>query len=243
MNTISIFHKTWAFTSSQSDTPLIRTGCIGPWFVVTFTADKSANEKFAAMTCIDDKTQVESIKVIFDKFSEHSIPLKDVKVVILGGWRTHAGSVKWSSKIVTQIKNAGIINVDTTRIFSKNESEYPTNSHHFGALVDARDGKTYVSKELIRELEREQWDQFEIYDRVYGIDAVDIPIFEIKPIIDVAAAREKTYEIRQRKFKTGCDDYDDFNTIPIPKQIHIPSSYITLQRDETSPNPTRCLLQ
>jgi len=184
MNTINIFQKNWAFTSAESEKPQIKTGSFGPCYIVTF-----ASSKFAAMAHIDDTTQVESIKVIFDKFSENSIAIKNIKVVILGGWKDYPESFKWGNKIITQIKEAGFEKISTKNMFKKalltiahqDISVSKSLSHHLGALVDARNGKTFLMKEFDEKIEQEQSNQMKLFIQKYGIVLmnIEIPISQV----------------------------------------------------------------
>ncbi|MGB7127834.1 MAG: hypothetical protein WBD50_01920 [Candidatus Rhabdochlamydia sp.] len=177
--TITIFQKNWAFTSAESEKPQIKTGAFGPCYVVTFTSTG-----FAAMAHIDDTTQVESIKAIFDEFLKNSIAVKDIKVVILGGWKSHPESFKWGNKIITQIKDDGFENISTKNMFKKDQvtiahqniSISKSLSHHLGALVDAKEGKTYLLKVFDSEIEQEQFKQMKLFANKYGRDLMDVEI-------------------------------------------------------------------
>jgi len=186
MHSINIFQKNWAFTSAENAKPQIKTGSFGPCYVVTFTS-----QKFAAMAHIDDMTQVDSIEIIFNKFSENSIELKDVKVIILGGWKAHPESFKWGNKIVEKIKTAGFKNISDKNMFSKkcltllqqmqdiSGPELPT-YFHFGALVDATNGKTFLLKEPDGDLDNEQTRQMEEFVNKYGYTMnEELPISQI----------------------------------------------------------------
>jgi hypothetical protein len=178
MNSIQIFQKSWAFTSADAEKPQITTGSFGPCYVVTF-----ASEGFAAMAHIDDCTEVKSMKVIFDKFLENSVELKNIKVIILGGWKEYPESSKWGKKVVKKIKKAGFENVSTKGMYSKKgltpfqqmvgitPPELP-NYYHFGALVNAKTGKTFLVKEANQALEDEQLNQTEQFIKEYGPDKV-----------------------------------------------------------------------
>lgn len=184
MNSIQIFQKNWAFTSADAQKTQITTGSFGPCYVVTF-----ANEGFAAMAHIDDGTEVKSMKVIFDKFLENSVELKNVKVIILGGWKEYPESFKWGGKVVKRIKKAGFENVSTKNMYSKKTltifqemtgitpSEVP-NHYHFGALVNAKTGKTFLMKEKKQGLDDEQEAKFKQFIKEYGPDAV-VPLSQV----------------------------------------------------------------
>lgn len=173
---ISIFQKNWAFTSSDSEKPQIKTGGFGPCYVVTFTSGK-----FAAMAHIDDTTNVDSMTSIFDKFIENSVSLKDVKVIVLGGWQEHPKSFTWGTKIVKKINEAGFENVSTKNMYSKkaltifqhmcgiSQSDAP-NYYHSGALVDSRTGKTSLIKEISLSTEEEQLRQTKEFVLKYSSD-------------------------------------------------------------------------
>lgn len=126
-NSIQIFQKNWAFTTADAEKPQITTGGFGPCYVVTF-----ASEGFAAMAHIDDGTEVKSMKVIFDKFLENSVELKNIKVIILGGWKDFPESFKWGGKIVKRIKKAGFETVSTKNMYSKkNLNSLPGNDRDY----------------------------------------------------------------------------------------------------------------
>jgi hypothetical protein len=175
-NSINIFQKNWAFTSSDSESPQIKTGNFGPCYVVTFTSGK-----FAAMAHIDDSTNVDSITSIFDKFLENSVSLKDVKVIVLGGWKEHPESCRWGGKIVTKINESGFENISTKNMYSKealtvfqqmqgiSESDIPKH-YHLGALVDSSNGKTFLVKEFSLALEQEQLKQTREFAEKYSFD-------------------------------------------------------------------------
>lgn len=172
-NTINIFQKNWAFTSSDSESTKIKTGSFGPCYVVTFTSGK-----YAAMAHIDDTTNVNSITAIFGKFLENAVSLKDVKVIVLGGWKNHPESFNWGERIVTKINEAGFENISTKNMHSKKAltpvqqmqgiSESDTHEYyHFGALVDSSNGKTFILHELSPELEQEQNKQMNDFAEKY----------------------------------------------------------------------------
>lgn len=157
INAINVYQKNWAFTSADSDSPKIITSSFGPCYVVTFTSGK-----FAAMTHIDDTTDVDSITTIFKKFKNNSIDLKDVNVTILGGWKEHPSSFLWGQKILKIIKESGFekINVDlmhTKKTLTQKlvASEIPL-YFYWGALVDSSNGKTTIINERLPKLEQEQ---------------------------------------------------------------------------------------
>jgi hypothetical protein len=175
-SSINIFQKNWAFTSSDSESPQIKTGSFGPCYVVTF-----ASGKFAAMAHIDDNTNVDSLTSVFDKFVENSIAFKDVKVIVLGGWREHSESFKWGEKIVKKIKESGFENINTKNMYLKKtltifqqrqgipKSDIPK-YYHLGALVDSSNGKTFILKECSPSLEEEQLRQTKEFAQKYSFD-------------------------------------------------------------------------
>ncbi|MDP1607896.1 MAG: hypothetical protein Q8L98_01120 [Chlamydiales bacterium] len=186
MNSINIFQKNWAFTSSDSKKPQIKTGSFGPCYVVTF-----ASSKFAAVAHIDDTTNVDSIACIFHKFIEHSIPLKDVKVIVLGGWKRHPESFKWGIKIQEKIKEFGCKEVSTKNMYSK---ETPTifqqmgeilmsevsRYYHLGVLVDSSNGKTFLLNEISPSLEEEQLKQTQEFAKKYSSDSsLEVPLTQV----------------------------------------------------------------
>lgn len=174
MNTINIFQKNWAFTSSDSESPQIKTGSFGPCYVVTFTSGK-----FAAMAHIDDTTNVDSITSIFNKFLENSVSLKDVRVIVLGGWKEHQESFKWGKKIVTKINESGFENISTKNMYSKKALTYSQQIqgisksdvpryYHLGALVDSSNGQTYLLTKVSPALEQEQDRQINEFLKKYS---------------------------------------------------------------------------
>lgn len=180
-NTINIYQKNWAFTTSDSDRTQIKTGSFGPCYVVTFTSGK-----FAAMAHIDDTTNVDSITAIFDKFKENSVALADVKVTILGGWEEHPESFKWGLKIVKKITGSGFENLNVKKMHSTRaipiaqqiqgitKSEL-FNHYHLGALVDAVTGKTFILKEYSDLLDQEQMRKNQKFAEEYGL-ALDVEL-------------------------------------------------------------------
>ncbi|PJD98273.1 MAG: hypothetical protein CK425_00920 [Parachlamydia sp.] len=183
-NSIQIFQKNWAFTSADAQKTQITTGSFGPCYVVTF-----ASKGFAAMAHIDDNTEVKSMKVIFNKFLENSVELKNVKVIILGGWKDFPESFKWGKKVVKRINKAGFETVSTKNMYSKKTltvfqemigitpAEVP-NHYHFGALIDAKTGKTFLMKERKLGLDEEQDARVKQFIGEYGPDAV-VPLSQI----------------------------------------------------------------
>ena len=170
--TINIFQKNWAFTSSNSDKPQIKTGSFGPCYVVTFTSGP-----FASMAHLDTTTKVESLSLIFDKFKENSVSPRDVKVVIIGGWKENTESFKWGEKIVAKIMEAGFEKVSTKNMYLKKalatlgrvQKILLHNYYHFGALVDATSGKTFLLKELSTSIDKEQVRQSkEFYEKHFS---------------------------------------------------------------------------
>ncbi len=144
--------------------------------MVTFTSGK-----FAAMAHIDDNTNVDSITAIFDKFLENSVSLKDVKVIVLGGWEEHPESFKWGKRIVTKINESGFENISTKNMYSKkaltvfqqmqgiSKSDVPKH-YHLGALVDSSNGRTFLLKEFSPALEQEQLEQTREFAEKYSSD-------------------------------------------------------------------------
>lgn len=185
-NTINIFQKNWAFTSSDSESPQIKTGSFGPCYVVTFTSGK-----FAAMAHIDDNVNVDSITAIFDKFLENSVSLKDVKVIVLGGWREYQMSFEWGKRIVNKIINSGFEDVSLKNMYSKkgitvfqqnngvSESDAPKH-YHFGALVDSSNGKTFILHEVSQVLTEEQFRQLDEFAKRYSSNSsVEVPLTQV----------------------------------------------------------------
>ena len=157
MTAINVFQRNWAFTDKDSDKPLIRTGRFGPCCVATFTA-----ERYAALTHIDAVTDFDSITVIFKAFIDRDVKLKDVKVIVLGGWGDNEISTFSCTIVVQKIFAAGFQNVSTKNMFTKKsapkdflESDAPL-YYHFGAQVDARSGTTFILKKRDLDLSIEQ---------------------------------------------------------------------------------------
>jgi uncharacterized protein YggL (DUF469 family) len=155
---IPIFQKNWAFTSSDSKQTQIITGAFGPCYVVSFTSGK-----FAAMAHIDDTTNIDSMQAIFNKFIENSVSLKDVKVVIVGGWKENGESFNWGSMIVNKILTSGfekekvsIKNMFSKKILTQISASDLSDSYHLGAMVDSKTGKTFILKERNKDLDDKQ---------------------------------------------------------------------------------------
>lgn len=151
MNSMVVFQKEWAFTSSESSKPIIRTGAFGPCHVVTFTSGK-----FAALAHIDEFTYIGSIQTILDRFLKNSIQPKNIKVTIMGGWKKDEISRFWGKKIFSYILKYPFKEINVSQLFRKKErsdseyfvelSEKETSEYYFlGALVDSTTGKTFVS--------------------------------------------------------------------------------------------------
>jgi Protein N-terminal asparagine amidohydrolase len=183
---ITVYQKNWAFTSADARKAKIKTGSFGPCFVVTLTSGK-----FSAMAHIDDNTKVDSIQNVFNKFIENSVPLKDVKATIMGGWKDHSESIKWGEMILSKIQEAGIVNVNTkkmhTHVKLSNEqrangmqpSEIP-NHYYYGALVDAQTGDTFLLNKANEEIETEQAKQSTKWESDYGANSsVELPLSEV----------------------------------------------------------------
>lgn len=157
MTAINVYQRNWAFTDKDSEKPLIQTGRFGPCCVATFT-----DGRFAALTHIDAITDFDSINVIFKKFTENSVELKNVKVILLGGWEDEKVSVMSCAIVIQKIYAAGFQNVSTKNMFSKKSApkEFLESNaalyYHFGAQVDARTGETFIlkKKQLILSLEQ-----------------------------------------------------------------------------------------
>jgi hypothetical protein len=183
-NSITIFQKNWAFTSSNSTKPNIYTGTFGGGYVVTFTSDK-----FAAMAHIDDNTNVDSITSIFKKFLDNSVSLKDVKVIVLGGWKEHPRSYKWGKKIVKRIKEFEFKKVSTKNMYSKKtpstiqlrngipESDVPE-YYHYGASINASGGKIGFLKKIPPSYQEEINKQLEEFVKKYP-DDVELPLTQV----------------------------------------------------------------
>lgn len=160
--TINVFQRNWAFTEKDSDKPIIKTGSFGPCCVVTFTS-----KRYAAMAHLDAITDVHSLSDIFKKFSDHSVELKDIKAVLLGGWGNEDISVMFCAQVILKIKAAGFQNISTKNMFSKKspsddlfQKEISDTEakvyYHFGAQVDARTGETFILHKKQQVLDVEQ---------------------------------------------------------------------------------------
>jgi len=156
-DSISIFQKQWAFTTADSEAPIVKTGSFGPCYVVTFTQDK-----YAALAHIDDTTQVETMQNIFTRFQENGVDPKEVRVIVTGGWKENASSFEWGEKVVAKIKEAGFENMNTalmhvkTPITAKSTQKDISKHYFIGLKVDARDGKTTFIHEMDAEHESKQ---------------------------------------------------------------------------------------
>lgn len=154
---ILVGQKQWAFTSADSKYPKIQTNSFGPCYGLSFVY-----EKYVALAHIDDSTIIDSIKNIFDKFAEYCIEPKDIKVIIVGGWREHPESYKWGISILQKLESLGVTTIHKSLMFRKvtmqNESQAFRQGHtpffEGGMLVDATLGKTYVLKDLDRRVEQ-----------------------------------------------------------------------------------------
>ncbi len=189
-NCINVYQKEYAFVGPESTKSIIRTGAFGPCYVVSFTAESENGQRFAAMAHIDDTTQVESISDIFDRFMENSVPLEDVKVIIMGGWRNHPESFKCGSKIISHIHKAGFRDVSIKNLFKKAfpatwEQVVSGDQKEFyfcGAQVKASTGETFLFKNFNKELESEGRRRAFEFSREYGNNmeqmGLEIPISE-----------------------------------------------------------------
>ena len=167
-----VLQTRWSYTSSDSDTPQLKTGIIGPCFVVNFL-QKSEEEKvkYAAMAHIDSKTDLSSIKQIFDLFKEKLVNPADVKVLIIGGWDTPELK-KRARHLISYITDAGYVHISNL-LFSKRNmitdlimgtlKTPPTTTsapsklapyYHIGFLIDSRNTKSYIVKNIDPEIDR-----------------------------------------------------------------------------------------
>lgn len=162
MTAINVFQRTWAFTDKDSKKPIIKTGSFGPCCVVTF-----ASGPYAALTHLDMKTNVHSLTSIFNKFKNHGVEFKDIKVVILGGWKADKISEMFCQMVICKLNMDGFENVSIKNMFSKEvlSSELTnvplSNSqaiphYHFGALIEAKTGNTFILTEPQSTLDVEQ---------------------------------------------------------------------------------------
>ena len=165
LDTIHVFQRNFAFTHKDAEKPILKTGSFGPCCVVTCTGGN-----YAAMAHMDTMTNVESLASIFDQFKKHSVTLKDIKVIILGGWSDNQVSKKLFEMVLDKIHLLGIENIHTKRIFSKqtlsierlhkNISEAEALLYyHYGAQIDARSGDTFILKKPQIHLDSEQKNQ------------------------------------------------------------------------------------
>jgi len=181
MGPICIFQKNFAFTTADSERTQIKTGPFGPCYVVTFTS-----VKFAAMAHIDDQANVDSMSAIFEKFLENSVNPKDIKVIVLGGWKEHPESYIWGQKILNKILNSNFQNVSTTNMHSKkaltpyqemygmSPSEV-SDHYHFGATVDSTNGETFTLNEYPEDLDDAQDEQTQKFTDFEG----EVPLSQI----------------------------------------------------------------
>lgn len=180
MTPLNIFENQYAFTSSDATHPVIRTGCFGPCYVVTFTSGK-----FAAMAHMNQNINTETIRRVFNAFKEQSIEPKNVKVSILGGWKKDEQSSITGINISTFIAKLGCQEVDTSRMHKKEvlpESQYmvqlseseTAKYYYFGATIDSRTGETALMDKEIIELSLEQLKRSEKMDlsKIYGLTRV-----------------------------------------------------------------------
>lgn len=143
------------------------------------------------MVQIDDTTDTNSITSIFNKFLENNIPAKEVKVIVVGGWKKSLESFKWGEKVLTIIKECGVENISIKNMFSKNTPNFNEisrmslstrlNYFHCGALINSSTGETFILKTLTEEVEKEQGKQMLEFIKEYGeyIDNLEIPLKQI----------------------------------------------------------------
>ena len=79
---ITIYQKNWGFAEANSDKPILQTGSFGPCYAVIVMGGN-----YAALAHIDDCTDIDSLKDVFDEFVNQGIGKKDLKVTIAGGWK------------------------------------------------------------------------------------------------------------------------------------------------------------
>ncbi len=117
--------------------------------MITFTC-----KKFAAMAHFDHLTNIEHLSMIFARFQKHSINLKDLKVVVIGGWREYGTKV--GDMILEKIKQFKIVDVSTKHMYKKTPppsgdytKEESEDHFYLGLLVNANNGKTYVLHKIV----------------------------------------------------------------------------------------------
>lgn len=146
---IEIYQKTWAFTTSTSSRPHIKSDRFGSGYIVSFISGK-----FVAMTHIVGTTDVNLIADIFAEFKINAIEPSDVSVTITGGWTRHTDSFECAKEIFSKIHDYHCKEVNTKHMlvkrgFSMHEEGsglYPSDREAFcqGAVVSATTGKTYL---------------------------------------------------------------------------------------------------
>lgn len=174
---LPVLQTRWSYTSSDSDTPQLKTGIIGPCFVVNFLQNSEKEGiKYAAMAHIDSKTDLSSIRQIFDLFKEKHVNPADVKVLIIGGWDDPELKTR-ATRLISYITEAGYVQI-SNHLFSKRNmikdlimktlKTPPTTTsapsklapyYHMGFLIDSRNAKSYILKNIdheIDELERKR---------------------------------------------------------------------------------------
>lgn len=191
---INIYQKNWAFTTSTSSRPQIRTGSFGPCYVVVLKS-----EGCVAMAHLDDTTDVNSITDIFEEFKRNSVEPQNVNVFIAGGWKEHTASFEWGQKILSKIGEFNCKKVTTTHMFTKrglsteevrrglkqqqSDSSYdPTQDFYQGAVVSAITGKTYLMKEIVLDLEAKQAELSLEFHASYDesvMDSLEIPMHRV----------------------------------------------------------------
>jgi hypothetical protein len=107
---IKIEEGGWAFTRA-STIPQIKT-TIGDYSgsIITLTAAKSYTERYAAMTHIRLHDTIDSIHGLFNIFKEISIPMEDIKAVLI--YETSHSSNDMVNEIAKKIMSSGIKNIE-----------------------------------------------------------------------------------------------------------------------------------
>lgn len=157
-NKMIVCQHQWAFTSTDKGISTLQTNAFACCFVVTFTY----GNKYAALAHIDDFTEIDSIDNIFQRFCEHRVPLKEINVKIMGGWKDSKDCHDQQKLIIERIKRAGcvIINVYPMRKVAYPDDFVARSGKDFapysegGAYVVASTGKTIRLNENDENIER-----------------------------------------------------------------------------------------
>lgn len=158
---ILVYQRQWAFTTAGSEQPTIKTSSASVCFVVSLTYGTHA-----ALAHIDCDTDVGSLNQIFLRFQDKKIPIQEIQVVVIGGWKNFEASKAQGDRIKSFLKSLSIREVNDKHMYSKQShdpSEDPNGfskeefgkHYHENVVVNAETGKTYFTGNN-RAIHREQ---------------------------------------------------------------------------------------